>query len=459
MIKKKVVKRIIVIFLLLIFSVFSFYFVLESFVSDLSPELSLKITILFSIFSFVGFLLTIFYVLRDYRKKETFLREIQDFSDMISRGEIKGRVFFEEYPDLAEMYHSLNEITENLKMRFAQTEEERTQLKAIIQSIPDALMIIDSKNDIVFSNDNVFSLFGTDRLYGKSLFEVVRSPDLTDMLEKVRSFMKSESGEIILGYPVERYFQVRVSPLYQENNLYGMVILFQDITELKKLESMRKDFVANVSHEIKTPVTAMKGFAETLLDGAINDKENALKFLHTIKSHSERLNRLVDDLMTLSRIELGVTKLKKTDFGLSDIIDSVMETLHKKATEKGLYLKKAANTENARIHADKDRTIQILLNLIDNAIKFTEQGGIEIGTNHDGKRNYFFVKDTGIGIPKKYLSRLGERFFRVDPSRSRELGGTGLGLAIVKHLIKAHGWEMNIESEVNKGTIIKIFLD
>jgi two-component system phosphate regulon sensor histidine kinase PhoR len=227
---------------------------------------------------------------------------------------------------------------------------------------------------------------------------------------------------------------------------------------MKKLEQMRKDFMANVSHEIKTPVTAIKGFAETLLDGAIFDKDNALKFLNTIKNQSERLNRIVEDLLTISKIELGVIRIDKTDVDISDVVDSAMNALVVQAAGKNIALRKSLEPDNMTIRADRDKLEQILLNLLDNAIKFTESGSITIGVSRDEGMQYVYVKDTGSGIPGKYLPRLGERFFRVDPSRSRELGGTGLGLAIVKHLVKAHGWEMKILSEEGRGTEVRVYI-
>ena len=215
-----------------------------------------------------------------------------------------------------------------------------------------------------------------------------------------------------------------------------------------------------------------------MLGGAIDDKENASRFLQTIKNHSERLNSLVEDLLTLSRIELGDIKIEKTAVSLDDVIDTVFTTLRNKAEIKGIYLKKEMPENLCEIKADRNRLTQILLNLVDNGIKFTDTGGItvkvrslELGVRSEkdliselktqnsklADSIEISVEDTGIGIPQKHLSRLGERFYRVDSSRSRELGGTGLGLAIVKHLVKAHGWELKIESTQGKGTKARIF--
>jgi two-component system phosphate regulon sensor histidine kinase PhoR len=262
------------------------------------------------------------------------------------------------------------------------------------------------------------------------------------------------------------------APFYSSNTgeeLAGVVLTFHDITRLRKLEEIRKDFVANVSHEIKTPITAIKGFAETLLEGALDDRENARKFLETIKNNSERLNSLVNDLLTLSRIELGAITITKTFVNLDEVLDTVFETLKEKTRSKDLYLKKQITPEIKEIHADRDRLIQILLNLVDNGIKFTEKGGVTVKVKSEEKypelltlnsqlRDFveISVEDTGIGIPKKYLARLGERFYRVDRARSRELGGTGLGLAIVKHLVNALGWEMKIESTEGRGTLVRL---
>jgi two-component system phosphate regulon sensor histidine kinase PhoR len=309
--------------------------------------------------------------------------------------------------------------------------------------------------------------------------ETLRNTELMEIINNVIESKERISREIEVTHPGELYLMATATPFYSSNlerELSGVVLTFHDITRLRKLEETRKDFVANVSHEIKTPITAIKGFAETLLEGALDDRENARKFLETIKNHSERLNSLVSDLLTLSKIELGEIRIEEKDVNLNDVVDAVFTTLREKANSKGLYLKKEIAQEIKEIKSDRDRLIQILLNLVDNGIKFTEKGGItiqvkseklkvksqekdsELITLNSRLRDFveISVEDTGIGIPKKHLQRLGERFYRVDRARSRELGGTGLGLAIVKHLVKAHGWEMEISSTEGKGTKVRI---
>ena len=377
----------------------------------------------------------------------------------MSRGAFDKRLFLEGAGEFDEIAQNLNTMSTELKKNIDLSEEETNRLNVILKSIPSALLIINPNGIVEASNDASREFFGGITLTGKPFIEVVRNPEFFSLIDNVKQGLSPGLIELKIDYPEERYLTVRVSPLfYKEEQLSGFVAIFHDTTRVKRLEQMRKDFVANVSHEIKTPVTAIKGFTETLLDGAIDERDNALRFLNTIKSHSERLNRLVDDLMTLSKIELGVIKIDKSDIEISHIIDTVIEPLKGRAIAKGLYLRKSRQTEKIKIKADRDRTIQILLNLVDNAIKFTNSGGVELGIDTEDERDYIFVKDTGIGIPGKYLLRLGERFFRVEPSRSRELGGTGLGLAIVKHLVKAHGWDIKIESREGKGTKVMIIL-
>ncbi len=387
-----------------------------------------------------------------------YVLQIADHAGALAHGLFKKRLYLEGAGEFTDLAHNMNNMATALEESIQTRDEEANRLNVILKSIPDALLLINVHGTIELSNNAARELFAHYQLEGRPFLEVVRSPGFLNLIDDVKKSLLSGSAEITLDVPEEKHFLVRISPLsYQIGILYGVVAIFHDTTQMKKLEQMRKDFVANVSHEIKTPVTAIQGFAETLLDGALHDKENAEKFLTTIKSHSMRLNRLVEDLLTISKIELGVISLNKSEFHLTDIIDNVINTVLMQAAEKNLTVSKKIEAGEGILDADRDRIEQILLNIVDNAIKFTERGEIEIGLSHEGGKSHLYVKDSGVGIPAKYLLRLGERFFRVDPSRSRELGGTGLGLAIVKHLVKAHGWEMKIESEEGEGTTVKIY--
>jgi len=404
------------------------------------------------------FLLTGVILIWQTERIRKFVNQIAEYAGAIAHGFFKKRLHLEGAGEFTELAHNLNDMASKLETSIIERDEEANRLNVIIKNIPEALLLINIRGAIELSNNAARELFGVQQLDGKPFIEIVRNPDVLSLIDRVKQNRMTGSAEFIVDFPEKRYLSVLVSPIsYKVGEIAGVAAIFHDLTHLKRLEQMRKDFVANVSHEIKTPITAIKGFTETLLDGALYDKKHAEKFLQTIKSQSERINRLVDDLLTLSSVELGVIKMNKADVNISDIIDHVIETVMVQAAEKNILLKKSLQTERKTISADKDRLEQILLNLADNAVKFTEKGTIEIGAGQENGRNFIFVRDTGIGIHRKYLSRIGERFFRVDTSRSRELGGTGLGLAIVKHLVSAHGWEMKIESEEGKGTVVKVY--
>jgi two-component system phosphate regulon sensor histidine kinase PhoR len=235
----------------------------------------------------------------------------------------------------------------------------------------------------------------------------------------------------------------------------GVLLVLHDVTELRRLERVRSEFVANVSHELRTPLTCIKGYLETLLDGALDDQAHARKFLEVAGTHAERLDRLIDDLLELSNIESGRVTLAPMRLVLGDVVGGVVAMFERQAAQQGLTLEGLVPVGQT-VRADRDRLVQILVNLVDNAVKFTTEGGsvsIEAGPGPAG-RVEIRVRDTGVGIPSTDLPRITERFYRVDKTRSREVGGTGLGLAIVKHLVQAHGGELRIESALGHGTTV-----
>ncbi len=440
-------------------------------------RIRLRVVIATLAVSFLAVLLGLIQARRITRSVE----EIAAFSKEAAAGRFKKRLFLKEKGELGELGKNISEMARELHEKLRTSEEGKQKIEAILRNMSDGLILSDTKGTVLLSNEAVSRLFNvTSSIEGKTIMETLRKAELMDMIDHVTMSRERISREIEVTHPKDLFLMVTAAPFYthrKEDELSGIVLTFHDITRLKRLEEIRKDFVANVSHEIKTPITAIKGFTETLLEGAIDDRENAHKFLETIKNNSERLNALVTDLLTLSRIELGDIVIQKDVVNLDDVIDTVFTILAEKSQEKRLYLKKTIAPDIRDFKADKDRLIQILLNLVDNGIKFTEQGGITIQVKSEklkmksaeehaailptsGHEPFtavvISVEDTGIGIPKKHLSRLGERFYRVDRARSRELGGTGLGLAIVKHLVKAHGWEMEIESTEGQGTTVRI---
>jgi len=410
----------------------------------------------------VGFVLagTGLFSLWQFEYLRRLTREINDFAGSLVPRSIGNKLFLKDAGEFSDIADSLNTLSMELKTIIGEHEEERKRLNEILRSIPDALIIMDTNGLVLLSSAASRNFFGDTPLMGRPFIQVVRNSEFFSLLDEVRISRKTGVSEFTIEYPAERYCVVRISPLFHgRDELTGFVAIFHDITELKKMEQVRKDFVANASHELKTPITAINGFADTLLEGALDDKEHAVKFLRAIKSNSERINSLVDDLMTISKIEMGVVKIEKASISFVDVAEAVQAILREKAEAKDLSLTTSINPDMNELIADRDRLTQILTNLVENGIKFTDQGGVTLGMDKENGKAVIFVEDTGIGISKQHLSRLGERFYRVDPGRSRNMGGTGLGLAIVKHLVKAHGWDMRIESTPGKGTKVRIVVE
>jgi len=291
---------------------------------------------------------------------------------------------------------------------------------------------------------------------------VIRNVDLHDVLGESRLVADGAvvSREIKLSEPSGRVLQVHAVPLRFTGEARGVVMVLHDITELRRLEQVRTEFVANVSHELRTPLTAIHGYLETLLDGALEEPENARRFLEIVFRHTERLGRLTDDLTDLSNIELGRISLRLEPTSVADVADSVLAIIAPRAVTGHVTVEAKLPAGLPEVVADRDRLAQILINLVDNAVKYTPKGGrvwLEGRVREPGVVEVA-VCDTGTGIPKADLPRLTERFYRVDKARSRELGGTGLGLAIVKHLVLAHGGELTIDSELWKGTTVRFTL-
>lgn len=415
----------------------------------------IRLPIIFSTFSVQGIIFLIW--LYQSKRLRNDIREIIDFSDEIASGNLERRLFIKGKSELNRLATHIVYMAGELKTKLAEAKREKQTIELVLKNMKEGLLIIGEKGEVLLINNALFSILGiehTERTMTAT--ELLRDAELLSLIEESRIRQETISKEIFLRDDI--YLSAIASPINLSDQGEGTIVTFRDVTKLKRLEQIRRDFVANVAHEIRTPITAIKGFAETLLDGAIEDKENSLRFIEIIKRHSERLNSLVNDLLTLSAIEQGEIKMEITDVNISETIDSIFALMAEKARSKGLYLKRVVTEDMPLIRADRDRLFQILLNLIDNGIKFTDIGGVTVGIDRVEGKTILSVEDTGCGIEKKHIQRLGERFYRVDRARSRELGGTGLGLAIVKHLVKAHGWAMEFDSTPGKGTKVKIII-
>ncbi|NSW82284.1 MAG: PAS domain-containing protein [Syntrophothermus sp.] len=334
-----------------------------------------------------------------------------------------------------------------------ETFRERNKMKAILTTLVDGVMAVSRDGIVTLANKAAEEIFKArhEGLVGKPFASLVSSQELNQMLEDV-----FETGrQIFTETALEQcLFRVQMAAINGEKgDVEGAVVVFHDVTDARKFDQMRSEFVANVSHELRTPLTAIKGFVETLLDGALEDKLICRRFLTIIEGENNRLTRLIDDLLTLSAIESRERKLTLKPVCLVTSIIQVMNILGPQAREKRLHLELIFNRDLPPVKADEDLVGQVLINLIDNAIKYTSPGGkIVIRVKRGGDQVFTSITDTGTGIPQESLPRLFERFYRVDKARSRELGGTGLGLAIVKHIVESHGGEVFVESELGKGS-------
>jgi two-component system phosphate regulon sensor histidine kinase PhoR len=389
------------------------------------------------------------------------IQEIAAFTDRIRKGDVSGMVMIESRDEIGQLAKNINEMVAGLQEKIRQANDERWKLRAAFAGMAEGVMVLDGQHRIENLNKGMADIIG--RAYvdivGKSPLEVFRNVELQDALTRFRQAGEPVLQEIELGEDKSLILDVSISAV---KNLPGQALktmmVFHDVTRLKKLEQIRADFVANVTHEIKTPLTAIIGFVETLEQGAIEDAATARKFLHTIRENAQRLNRLVDDLLILSNVELGETKLNLEGLAVADVLEKALLLIQANAALKNVSLRTDLSPELPLIRADRDKAVQVLLNILDNAVKFTPEGGRIFITASEDQQDFITIKitDTGPGIPKSELPRLGERFYRVDKTRSRDLGGTGLGLSIVKHLMKAHMGEMRIDSVPGQGTEVSL---
>ena len=349
---------------------------------------------------------------------------------------------------------SLNQTAARLDRTIRTLTEERNLSSAILGSMVEGVLVVNASERVAFANPGFAEILGLDLppQPGSALLEVVRQTELVAAVRKVLAGEARVESEIVTGTLRQHFFAATVAAV-RTTEASGAVIVLHDITELRKLERVRRDFVANVSHEFRTPLTAIQGFAETLLAGAMEDPRNRTRFLGIILEHSRRLARLTEDLLMLSKMDADRLELEIQRFSVAQFVESCVETVQSRAREKDLRLSFNLPPKLPDIAGDRRRLTEVLENLLHNAIQYTPEGGGILVTVSPGEAEVVFtVSDTGIGIPKADQSRIFERFYRVDVARSREVGGTGLGLSIAKHLVEAHGGRIWVESEVGHGS-------
>jgi two-component system, OmpR family, phosphate regulon sensor histidine kinase PhoR len=400
------------------------------------------------------------------------------FSHAVAAGTVPPPLLPEGDDVITRLETDLPAMATSLRTQLHAVHQEKGKLETVLSSMVEGVLVTDRRGTIRLANQRVADIFGVAAsagLIGQPLINISRDPDLHALVRGVTrgDCARPLVDEITLERGSRETLRVTATAIAESTGMSDQFIfVFHDISELKKLEVTRRDFVANVSHELRTPLTAIRGYAETLQSGAVNNPELAAKFLGVIERHSERLGRLIDDLLTLSDLELGRTELQRTPMQLAPAVDAAIDVLHEKALRGQVEIRCDLAADLPALYADPDRVEQVLVNLIDNAVKYTPPGGrVTVGarvghpnvrvTQEDGAVPVGWVEidvaDTGAGVPRSDLPRLTERFYRVDKARSRELGGTGLGLAIVKHIVQAHGGTLRIDSELGKGTRVCIY--
>jgi len=383
------------------------------------------------------------------------LSEMSLIAKAMARGDFSRKVFNHSQDEIGDLARVLNSMSENIKDTIERLDSERAKLDLVLTSMFEGVIVTDADEKIILMNPSLRKLFLIDsNPEGKNTLEVIRNSEVEEMVETIiEGKQQLATKEIVVNAPEEIILKVNGVPIMRNNKLEGAILVFHDITELRRLEKVRQDFVANVSHELRTPISSIKGYAETLLEGALDDKDNAREFIGIIYQDSNRLATLINDLLDLSRIESGKMKMNFVELDPVSLIKRAVSVIENQAKAKAIALKIDVPSSLPKIKADETRFAQVMINLLDNAIKYSPEGGV---ANISAKVVEGFlqidISDTGIGISEIDLPRIFERFYRVDKARSRELGGTGLGLSIVKHIVSSHGGQVWVKSELGLGS-------
>ncbi|MFW6122603.1 MAG: ATP-binding protein [Thermodesulfobacteriota bacterium] len=392
------------------------------------------------------------------------LEEVRRGAERFARGDLSLKLPRPELRELVGLSETLNHMASQLDERIGTILRQRQEREAVLASMVEGVIAVDSRSRVISLNRAASELLGLDPAFviQRRITEVVENPDLQWFITRSLAASGPIEGEITIQGEKPRFLQAHGTTLKDPHGkAFGVLIVVHDVTRLRQLEKARRDFVANVSHELKTPITSIRGFVETLLEGgAISDPEHAEKFLGIIGRQADRLGAIIEDLLSLSRIEQETEQGKIHLVGgrIKGILNAALQVCSTRAEEKQISVNLSC-PEDLRARVNGPLLEQALVNLIDNAVKYSEAGSsVQIEAGQNNGQVVIKVTDQGAGIPKEHLSRLFERFYRVDASRSRKMGGTGLGLAIVKHIAQAHGGKVEVASTPGQGSTFSIFL-
>ncbi|AGB40792.1 PAS domain S-box [Halobacteroides halobius DSM 5150] len=371
----------------------------------------------------------------------------------IANGFLDQKLVIRTEDEIGRLAQMFNHMVKKLKNKMQQISSEKSKVEAIVTSIGDGIIATNEHGEIILINLTIEELFAVkeEEMLGKSVIQMTRSYKLDELINKALIKGESLTEEIELLLPEERIFRVRLALIEREEQAAGVVVSLRDITDIKQLEQMRKDFVSNVSHELKTPLTSIKGYVETLMESEL-ESGTYNSFLKVINDEAERLEHLINDILDLSKIESSDSLLKE-NVDMVEVVNGIIPVVEPKAQRKNIILNLDVPAKLPIIKGNKDQLSRLMINLVDNAIKYTPSGGkVEVRSYSEDNNIVIEVEDNGIGIPQEDISRIFERFYRVNKARSRKLGGTGLGLSIVKHIVEQHQGIIEVESELEKGT-------
>jgi two-component system phosphate regulon sensor histidine kinase PhoR len=390
--------------------------------------------------------------------------QIEQLVSQIARGERPSTFLINGGPDPQRVGLALETISAHQQELEHQIAGRESGTQTILGAMEDGVLVVDARNRITLMNSTFQKLFDLrDPAVDVPLVEAVRHATLDQLIAetlKTGEAMRSELSVTDSRTHSERHIEVSAVPIKRaDDEMPGAVVLFHDITELKQVDQIRREFVANVSHELRTPLSILRGYIEVLLDEPENPPEELARILSIMERHSKRLQRLVDDLLSLAQLESSRATLELSAVRVDELFNNLIRDWKEKLAAKNLKVIVDLTPEALTLHADGTRLEEVLYNLLDNAVKFSrENGEIYLRATRLGSDMVLSVSDNGLGIGKEHLSRIFERFYRADKARSRELGGTGLGLAIVKHIAQLHGGRVEAESELGRGTSIRVVL-
>ncbi len=389
------------------------------------------------------------------------IREITAAVQDMAGGNLRRRISMHSNDETGILAHAFNDMGQHIEENVRQISEVKNRLEAILDTTINGIVMIDGDERLVYANPTADSLLGLgENFIGRKYAEIINSYEILAMLDEARNTRQPVKRVIVLYTRKERTVEAHVVPISNpRSHSDDILLVLNDITEMKRLEQVRKDFVANVSHELKTPVTAISGFAETLLENGGKDPDNAAEFTRIIYDEAQRLKLLIDSLLTLSRLESEHVSLNLQPFDLTSLIRDTIGRMSKLAALKNISIGDESPAEPIEISSDPELVDQILTNLLDNAIKYSPEGSrVEVGVQNLPDQVVITIKDDGIGIPAAELPRIFERFYRVDKARSRKTGGSGLGLAIVKHLVENLNGQVAVSSTLGQGSAFSVTL-